>query len=125
MRMDGLHGRGRNGKLIGLTFCSLILACFAVSASAQPSSEQLVRICVLRNLIESEGWEHSAPGSRIQLFRNLIRDYLLGHGDAGNQYRIKENAFAHFEPGRTTARDILQVVSAKQEYRSYCRAERC
>jgi TPR repeat protein len=115
MRMGGLHGRGGNGKSIGLMFCSLMWACFAVSASAQTGSKQVVRICVPRKLIESEGWEHPAPGSRIQLFRNMIRDYLLEHGDVGSQYRIKEDAFAHFEPGRTTVRDILQVVSANQE----------
>lgn len=101
----------------GVLFCSLILVCFAVpaSAQAQTSSKQIVRLCVPRNLVERENWEHPYPGSRIELFRNLIRDYLLEHGDVGYQYRINENAFARFEPGRTTVRDILLIVSANQD----------
>lgn len=122
MRLDGLCRSIKrvlrhcgNSKLIGSMFGFLILPCFVSPAPAQTSSQQFVYMCIPRNLVESEGWEHPAPGTRILLFRNLIRDYLLERGDAGSQYRIKENAFAQFEPGRTTARDILQVVSANQE----------
>jgi TPR repeat protein len=95
--------------------CGLIALSFAGSAWAQTSPKQMVHICLPRNLVERESWENPLPGSRMLLFRNLVRDYLLEHGDVRSQYRIKEEAFAHFDPGRTTPRGILQEVSANQE----------
>lgn len=115
MRRDGGPAHRTNNKSISWIFCFLIFACCAASASAQTSSKQLVTLCIPRNLVESESWENPYPGSRIQSFRNLIRDYLLEHGNIAYQYRIKEDAFAHFDPGRTSPREILQAVNANQE----------
>ena len=109
--------RSKCGWSVGLIFFSSVLACSAASGSAQTQtdSKQFVYFCIPRNLVENENWENPYPGSRIQQFKNLIRDYLLEHGDIRNRYFIMQDAFTRFVPGQSTPRDILQVASANQE----------
>jgi len=117
MRNDGQPRRRRHTIFVGWMFCVAICACLAAPASAQTqnSSKQIVHLCIPRNLVESENWDNPYPGTRIQQFRDSIRDYLLQYGDVRSQYRIKPDAFAQFLPGQTSPRDLLQVVSANQE----------
>src|SRR5215475_8836298 len=86
VRQDGGPGRLRSSILIGgifsaPIFCVLIFSCFPASASAQTqtSSPQYVRLCIPRNLVESENWEHPYPCSRIQQLTGQIKNYLLEH----------------------------------------------
>jgi len=111
MRIGGLA----QGNCRRLMCCSVIALGFAGSAWAQAGPTQTVQICLPRTLVERESWEKPLPGRGMLLFRNLVRDYLLKHGDVRSRYRIKEEAFAQFNPGRTPPRDILQVASASQE----------
>src|SRR5438552_3946646 len=96
---------------------------------ASPSSNQTtqtsrnfqVRVCVPPDLLTNESWRYPYPGSEMDVFRNLLRDFILAHGDPRVQYRIKDQAFEIFRRARRASapytpdpRDLLDEVSAQQ-----------
>src|SRR5688572_5665636 len=92
-----------------------------LASSAQPSKNFLVRVCVPPDLVKNESWNYPYPGSEMAVFKNLLRDYILAHGDRRVQYRIKDNAFDIFGRARRASapytpdpRNLLEEVSAEQ-----------
>lgn len=89
--------------------------------TTQTSKNFLVRVCVPPDLVKNEHWGHPYPGSEMDVFKNLLRDYILAHGDRRVQYRIKDNAFDIFKHARRASapytpdpRNLLEEVSAQQ-----------
>ncbi|MFN8006027.1 MAG: hypothetical protein U0V70_03140 [Terriglobia bacterium] len=92
-----------------------------LAGNAQTSNKSLVRICVPADLVRNESWEYPYPGSEIDVFKKLLGEYILSHGNPQVQYRIKQDAFETFKRARRASnpytpdpRNLLQEVSTEQ-----------
>ncbi|PYV42770.1 MAG: hypothetical protein DMG06_12945 [Acidobacteria bacterium] len=89
--------------------------------TTQTSRNFEARVCVPPDLVTNESWRYPYPGSEMDVFKSLLRDYILAHGDPGVQYRIKDQAFEIFRRARRASapytpdpRDLLDEVSTQQ-----------
>jgi len=65
-----------------------------------PPTVAVMQICVSADFAPS--WENPS-GPEMEAFRNLIGTYVVDNGKAGEQYRIKSNAYETFESARRAA----------------------
>jgi hypothetical protein len=67
----------------------------------KPPTPTTIQLCVPADLEPS--WENPSADPEMEAFRLLIAHYGLDQGKAGDQYRIKSNAFDTFERARRAA----------------------
>src|SRR5579871_2718369 len=77
-----------------------------------PTRAEVVKLCVPRDLVERDGFEQPAPGSKMDVFRNALRRYLLSQGDVRVEYQVRPNAFEGFDTGNVDPSVLLQEASA-------------
>ena len=49
--------------------------------TTQTAKKVQVRICIPLDLVKNEFWDYPYPGSEIAVFKTLIGNYILAHGD--------------------------------------------
>jgi len=92
-----------------------------LAGNAQTPKRSQVLVCVPQDLVTKEWWTYPYPGSEIDVFKKLLANYILAHGDPRVQYRIKADAFETFKRARRASapytpdsRSLLEEVSAGQ-----------
>ncbi len=94
---------------------------FPLPGRAQTSKKSQVVVCVPQDLVTKESWTYPYPGIDIDVFKRLLADYILAHGDPRVQYRIKADAFETFKQARRASapytpdpRNLLEEVGSEQ-----------
>ena len=74
-----------------------IVAALLLSGSAPPlvysQQEAQIKLCVPGEIVERDGFEQPAPGSKMDAFHTTLRNFLRDHGDSRLEYQVRENAF--------------------------------
>jgi hypothetical protein len=105
----------------GAAFFSLLLVAPPITYSQQESSfpdrgkasaTTNVTLCVPEDLVERDGFEHPAAGSKMDAFHTALRNFMLDHGDTRVEYQVRQHAFETFNPANTDPRDLMDEVSA-------------
>jgi TPR repeat protein len=84
------------------------------SAQSGASQPRIALLCLPEAIAKyREVWLHTYPGGREDQFTRLIIPFIVGRDDPGEQYRVKDGAFEAFDPARTQAADVLEIVPAQ------------
>jgi TPR repeat protein len=116
--------RTQPASLALVAFVSLTLSTAPMAYSQQtassiadgaprPTSAEVVKLCVPRDLVERDRFEQPVPGSKMEAFRTSLRRYLLSQGDARLEYQVRENAFEGFDAQNVDPSALLQEVGAE------------
>ena len=94
---------------------ALLVPSVPIAAQARRQAPEVtVSICVPRDLVEKEFWNAPYPGSKIDVFKKGIQQFIVTEGDARTQYRVRSSAFAGFDPSRQHPRELVDMVDANQ-----------
>jgi len=84
------------------------------SAQSRASQPRTATLCLPGEIAKyREVWDYTYPGGAQDRFKRLIIPFILARGDEGEQYRVKDGAFEAFDPARTQAADVLEIVPAQ------------
>jgi TPR repeat protein len=115
--------RTQPASLAMAAFVSLTLATAPMAYSQQtassvagggpsPTSAEVVKLCVPRDLVERDRFEQPAPGSKMDAFHNALRRFLLSQGDVRFEYQVRPNAFESFDTENVDPSALLQETNA-------------
>ena len=103
-------------------FLSLLLLAAPIAYSQQqesspqggqgPTTTDKIKLCVPADLVEHDGFENPASGSRMDAFHTALRNFMRDYGDVRLAYQVRQNAFEAFDPAHTDPRDLVDEVSA-------------
>lgn len=71
-----------------------------------------ITLCVPADLVDRDGFEHPAPGSKMDAFHAALRNFLRDHGDVRLEYLVRRNAFEIFDPANADPSDLMDEASA-------------
>ena len=77
-----------------------------------PPSSFKAMLCVPRNLVEQDAWDHPESGSPMDAFKRIVGTYVVSVARPGFEYRIDAGQFERFDSARpASGADIVSVVS--------------
>jgi hypothetical protein len=77
-----------------------------------PPSSFKAMLCVPRNLVEQEAWDHPESGSRMDAFKRVVGTYVVSVAKPGFEYWIGAGQFERFDSARpASGTNIVSVVS--------------
>jgi hypothetical protein len=77
-----------------------------------PPSSFKAMLCVPRNLVERDAWEHPESGSRMDAFKRVVWTYVVSVAKPGFEYWIGAGQFERFDSVRpASGANIVSVVS--------------
>jgi len=76
-------------------------------------TEKKVDVCVPRNLVENQAWEKPVPDSKMDKFKDAVRNLILAQGREGIQFRVRDVLDA-YDPSRTDPRGLVDEVNTSQ-----------
>ena len=77
-----------------------------------PPSSFKAMLCVPRNLVEQDAWDHPESGSRMDAFKRVVGTYIISVAKVGFEYWIGAGQFERFDSARpASGANIVSVVS--------------
>jgi len=71
-----------------------------------------MNVCVPRNQVEEERWQSPDRDSKMDKFRNAVRDFMLADNNPRAEYVIRGDAFEKFDPSDGNVRGLIDLISA-------------
>ena len=69
-------------------------------------------LCVPRNLVEQDAWDHPESGSKMDAFKRVVGTYVVSVAKPGFEYWIGAGQFERFDSARpASGANIVSVVS--------------
>ena len=77
-----------------------------------PPSNFKALLCVPRNLVEQDAWDHPESGSRMDAFKRIVGTYVVSEAKPGFEYWIGAGQFERFDSARpASGANIVSVVA--------------